>query len=131
MPVAFRGRGGAPSTYNLARVSRWLETRQKAAERNRGASELMAVRARRDCAQAALMTQVFQIRNGDLLPTHLVERAMSAQVAAVRTKLLSWRQTLSDRLFAAWKREGQAGVASVLDAAIEDTLGELHAEPMI
>lgn len=124
LPIAERGRKGKPSRYREVDVRAWLQLREEAAKQP-GAVNLIAERARKERAQAILAEQAYQIRMRDLLPREEVEKAWSAEVSAVRTKLLAWPATLADRLHRAATTDGVAGVEQALNDAVRDVLREL------
>jgi len=54
-----------------------------------------------------------------------VEKTWAAEVAAVRTKLLSWSTTLADKLHRVATTAGVPGIERVLEEATRDVLREL------
>jgi phage terminase Nu1 subunit (DNA packaging protein) len=124
MPVAERGGRGRPSQYKEAEVRAWLQVREEAAKKT-GVVDLVQDRARKERAQAALAEQAFQIRMRDLLPRSEIEQAWHSEAIAIRTKLLAWPTTISDKIFRAATDEGQPGVERVLSEAVRDALREL------
>lgn len=124
LPIAERGGKGRPTHYREIDVRAWLQLRDEAAKQP-GALNLMQERARRERAQAALAEQAHQIRMRDLLPREEVEKVWGGEVAAVRAKLLSWSQTLSDQVFRAATVEGLGAVERLLATAVDDVLREL------
>lgn len=126
MPVLERGRKGKPSRYSVAAVKKWLAVREEAAQ-NGSALDLVQERARKERAQAILAEQTVALRARDLVPRDEVEKAWTAEVAAVRAKLLSWPATISDRLHREATLNGLAGVELVVKDAVEELLLELSA----
>lgn len=126
MPIQERGRRGKPSMYSESAVRSWRAERDEAA-RNGGILDAVQERARKDRAQSLLAEQTLAIRARDLVPKDEVERAWSAEVAAVRTKLLAWPSTLSNRVFRAGTLDGLEGVERELQSAVEEALNELSA----
>jgi phage terminase Nu1 subunit (DNA packaging protein) len=124
LPIAHLGRKGKPSRYRPADARAWLAAREEAAKTG-GIADVARERARKERAQAVLSEQTYQARALDLLPRAEVEKAWSAEVAAVRAKLLALPQTLADRVFRAGTLEGLEGVERVLEDAVRDTLREL------
>lgn len=124
LPVAKPGRRGTASLFKLAAVQEWRRDRDQAARQN-GTVDLTRERARKERAQALVAEQTLAIRAGDLIPRVEVEETWTAEIAAVRSKLISWAATLSDRVYRAAELEGVAGVEKTIEAAVEELLGEL------
>jgi hypothetical protein len=124
LPIAQRGSKGRPSFYREVDVRAWLQLREEAAKQP-GAVNLVQERARRERAQAILAEQAYLIRNRDLLVRDEVEKTWSAEVAAVRAKLLSWSTGLADALHRAAVTDGIPGIERVLEDATRDVLLEL------
>jgi phage terminase Nu1 subunit (DNA packaging protein) len=124
MPIALRGGKGRPSFYREVDVRAWKQQRDDAAVKP-GAVDLVKERARKERAQAVLAEQAYEIRRRDLLPREEVEKTWSSEVAAVRTKLLSWSATLSDQVYRVSALEGLAGIERVIDDAVRDVLVQL------
>lgn len=126
LPIVERGSRGRPSRYDLEAVRAWLAARDQAARKAvDGPLDPVQEKAARDHWQAELAEQTYQIRQKNLLPADEVGRAWSAEVAAVRAKLLALPTTFSDRLFRAATLDGLAGVEKVLQAAVYDVLRQL------
>lgn len=125
LPVEQCGRKGKPSLYREAEARAWLAAREEAAKQPGGALDVAQERARKEHWQALLAEQTHRARERELLPRHEVEKEWAAEVAAVRTKLLAWRTTLSDRLTRVAVLEGEAGVERVLEQAVREVLTEL------
>jgi phage terminase Nu1 subunit (DNA packaging protein) len=123
LPIASRGRRGVASRYNEADVRAWLEAREERARQN--APDFAACRARKELAQAIEAEQRVAMRAKQLIPIEEVDRIWSAQVAAVRSRLLSWPTALADRLHRVAATDGAAGVERVLQDAAYETLREL------
>ena len=124
LPVARLGTGSSPSYYDEAAARAWVTAYS---ERLRGEREQWsAFRARRDAALASESEQRVALRAGRLVLIDEVDRVWSAQVAAVRARLLSWPTALSDRVHRASATEGARGVRAVLRVAVHDALRELH-----
>lgn len=126
MPTAVVGRSGRPSRYSVAEVRAWLERREEAAQAS-GLVDVAQERARKERAQAELAEQTFRIRAGQYVAVDELEKALAARVAATRTKLLAWQQTLADRVHRASTIEGVPGVERVLAEAVAEVLHELSA----
>lgn len=124
LPIAKRGRKGKPSLYSEADVRAWLAVREEVAESG-NALDLAQERARKEHWQALLAEQLHKTRERDLLPRADVEKAWTAEVAAVRTKLLAWATTLADRVTRAATLEAEPGVERVLGEAVREVLREL------
>lgn len=124
LPVARRGRKGKPSLYDEAAVRAWLQAREEAAA-SPDALDLVQERAKKEHWQALLTEQTHKVREKELLPRAEVEKAWSAEVAAVRARLLSWPQTLTDRVHRAATLTGLPGVERVLQDAVREVLIEL------
>ena len=112
-PVAKRGRQGKPYLYEREAIEQWLQAREAAAS-NGKAVDLARERARKERAQALLAEQKYQERAGELLEADQVARVWSAQLNAVRMKLLSLPT-----------RPQFASVAGQLEAAVRECLVEL------
>lgn len=125
LPVATRGKGGQPSLYDLAEVRAWLAERQKRTRHDSAA--LMSARCRKERAQAAESEQRVALRAGRLIPVEEVERVWSAEVAAVRARLLVIPTTLADKLHLVGTLEGAPGIERELQAAVYEVLTELAA----
>lgn len=126
LPIVKRGGRGRPSRYDLEAVRAWLAARDQAARKAvAGPLDPVQEKAARDHWQAELAEQTYKIRQKVLLPADEVERAWSAEVAAVRSKLLALPTTFADRLHRAATLEGLAGVERVLQAAVHDVLRQL------
>jgi phage terminase Nu1 subunit (DNA packaging protein) len=126
LPVAERGRGGRASKYDLQAVLAWVSAREDA--QRAGPLDPVQEKARRDHWQATLAEQTYRVRNGKLLDADDVERAWSAEVAAVRAKLLTIPTSYADRLFRVATLEGIGGVERILREAVHATLRELAGE---
>jgi hypothetical protein len=87
-------------------------------------------KARREHSQALLHEQLHATRARDLLPREEVERIWTAEIAAVRAKLLAWPMTLADQVHRVAVLEGLPGVERVLQEAVRQVLREL-AEPTL
>lgn len=124
MPIEEPGRRGRASLYDLAAVQKWRRQREKDAQQN-GTVDLTRERARKERAQALVAEQTLAVRAGELVPRSQVEEVWTAEIAAVRAKLLAWPSTLSDRVSRAGELEGFAGVEKSLAAAVEELLLEL------
>lgn len=133
MPIAERGRKGKPSTYSEPAVRAWLQQREEAARAAAAGDgpilDLAQERARKERWQGLLAEQTFKAREKELLPRVEVEKLWSAEVAAVRAKLLALPTTLADRLHRAATLEGVLGVERILHEAVRETLREL-ADPL-
>jgi transcriptional regulator with XRE-family HTH domain len=127
MPIAERGAKGRPSYYDEAAVRAWVQLRDESARKPNGPVDLVADRARKERAQAALAEQAYLIRHRDLLPREEVERTWAGEVSATRAKLLSWSLTLADKLHRAATTEGVPGVEQLLAEEVRDVLRELAA----
>jgi phage terminase Nu1 subunit (DNA packaging protein) len=124
MPVAQRGSRGRASHYDELEARAWKQLRDEAAKQP-GAVNLVAERARRERAQAALAEQSYQIRMRDLLPREEVEKVWAAEVVAVRTTLLTWSTSLADALHRVALTEGPSGIERELQEAVRNVLREL------
>lgn len=124
MPVSEPGRRGVPSLYSEADVKKWLTDREAAA-RDNGKLDVTQERARKERAQAILAEQTVAIRARELVPADQVVKAWSAEVSAVRAKLLSWPATISDSLLRAATLNKLQGVERVIKDAVEELLLEL------
>lgn len=127
LPVAVRGRGGRPSRYDEAQVQAWIAVRTEAGKRE-GALDWSQERALKEHWQAQLSEQLHAARARDLLPRVEVEKEWSAFVTAIRSKLLSWAATLTDRLDRARTLHGLPGMERAIDEAVRDVLRELAGE---
>lgn len=125
MPVAERGRGGRPSKFDLEQCREWSESRRAAESDDLTAVDLIRERARKERAQAALAEQLYATRQKDLLPRADVEKAWSAEVAAVRSILLAMPQKYADRVHRAGTRNSVAGVEDMLKQMAHEVLREL------
>jgi hypothetical protein len=110
--------------FDLRAVRAWLKQRDAAMERL-GVKDLDEARALRYRAQARLAEQAVQIRQGNLLPRETVERQWSAQIAAVKTRLLALPVTHADRIHRAQVAGGRGGVLATVNEAIFEVLREL------
>ncbi len=129
MPIATRGRKGKPSRYRETVVRSWLQQREEDAQRPGSVTDVAKEKARLAREQADLTLQTRMMRARDLLPREEVERAWTAEVAAVRAKLLAWPATLADQVHRAAVLDGLGGVERVLNEAIRNVLRELaHAK---
>jgi phage terminase Nu1 subunit (DNA packaging protein) len=124
MPIAAPGRKGKATRYRETDVRQWLAARESAAKES-GVVDLARDRSRKERAQAILAEQAFSLRARNLLPRDEVEKAWGTEVAAVRTKLLSWPTTLAARVHRVATLEGEPGVERVLQEAVLDVLREL------
>lgn len=117
--------------FSLADVRKWKRNREKAAQQN-GTVDLTRERARKERSQAELAEQTLAVRAGELVRASEVAETWAAEIAAVRSKLLSWPATLSDRVYRVAELEDVRGVEKVLTEAVEELLLELstgkHAE---
>ncbi len=127
MPVAERGRGSRASKFDLAQCQAWREQRVGSADgHSTGFIDVARERARKERAQAQLAEQAYQIKAGELLPRETVERRWTAELAAIRAKLLSWkRSTVAEQLFRAAIADGQAVFDDVFAASIDELLTDL------
>lgn len=125
MPVAQRGRKGKPSLYDEAAVRHWLAEREAAAAEPGAAMDLVQERAKKEHWQALLAQQTHQVRAHELLPAAEVAKAWSAEVAAVRTKILSSYTSHADKVYRAGTLKGLAGVEASLKEIAYDILREL------
>lgn len=123
LPVAKRGKGGSPSQFDLAACRAWQAARAQLQADD--PIDLMRERARKERAQALLAEQLYAVRSGKLLPADEVEKVWTAEVAAVRSLMLSAPQTWSDRIYRASTSEGLAGVERELKALIHSFMREL------
>lgn len=126
LPVATRGRGGRPSLYDEATVRAWLLARDEAVQH---APDLMVSRARKELAQAIEAEQRVAIKAHQLIAIDEVDRIWSAQVTAIRARLLAWPTAHADRLHRVAALEGAAGVERALQEIVYDALRELAAAP--
>ncbi len=124
MPIAERGRRGRASRYQQSEIQRWLTHREQAAQKS-GLFDVAQERARKERAQAALAEQSYQTRERELLPRSEVEKVWSAEIAAVRTKLLAIPIAFADRVHRASTLDGLVGVERALKDAVYDALREL------
>ncbi len=124
LPVAEPGRRGLASLYELAEVQKWRSDREKTA-RDNGTVDLTREKARRERAQALVAEQTLAIRARELIPREEVAEVWSAEIAAVRSKLLAWPSTLSDRLHRAAELGGLRGIEKEIKAAVDELLLEL------
>lgn len=125
LPIAERGRKGRASMYRLSEVVAWRSAREQAAAKPGGPIDVAQERARKERAQALLAEQLYATRSGKLLPADEVEKAWTAEVAAVRTLMLSAPTTWADRIHRAGTTDGLAGVERELKALIHGFLREL------
>lgn len=125
LPIAKRGGRGRPSLYSEVKARAWLFLRQEDAKRPADAPlNFGQERARKTRWEAALREQMFRMRERQLLPRDEVERVWTAEVMAVRAAVLSWPQTLVDRLHGAATLEGRPGIERELDTAVRQLLTE-------
>lgn len=129
LPVAHRGGKGRASRYNLTDVQAWRAARDAEAAKGDGPLDPVQERAKKERWQALLAEQTFKARERELLPKAEVEKAWSAEVAAVRAILLALPTALSDRVHRASTRDGVVGVERELHVGIRDALRELAAPP--
>lgn len=127
LPVLARGRGGRASRYDPAACAEWLKARN-AAETSADGLSPSQEKARREHWQALVAEQTYRQRAGELLPRDEVLKVWTAEVAAVRTRLLSWATTIADRVHRAGTLEGLAGVERTLHDAAREVLTELSGE---
>lgn len=125
LPVAHRGRKGKPSLYDETAVRAWLQAREDAAQTQ--APDLIVSRSRKELAQAVEAEQRVAIKAHQLIAIDEVDRIWSAQVAAIRARLLAWPTAHADRLHRVAALEGAAGVERVLQEIVYDALRELAA----
>jgi len=123
LPVERRGKGGRASKYDMAKARAWVQAREDAA-RQQG-PDFAVSRARKELAQAIEAEQRVAMRAGKLIAIEDVDRIWSAQVAAVRSRLLSLPTALSDRLHRAAALDGVVGVERMLLDAVHGALREL------
>ena len=126
LPISERGRKGKPSTYREDEARAWLAAREEAAKSG-GNLDLARTRALKEMWQAKLAQQTHQARARKLLPADEVELAWAAEVAAVRSVILSSYTTHADRVFRAGTLDGLAGVERELKAIAYEVLRELAA----
>jgi len=129
LPVAERGKGRRPSKYEESSVRRWVAAHKhdtdSSTHTDSETPNLTVARARKELAQALEAEQRVALRAGKLIPIEEVDKVWSAQVAAIRTRLLLWPSALADRLHRVAAVEGPAGVERVLLDAAHDALREL------
>jgi P27 family predicted phage terminase small subunit len=130
LPVAVRGRKGKPSKYRERDVRAWLQQREEAAKQPGSVFDVAKEKAGLAREQADLTRQTRLARARDLLPRDEVERIWTAEIAAVRAKLLAWPMTLADQVHRVAVLEGLPGVERVLQEAVRQVLREL-AEPTL
>jgi phage terminase Nu1 subunit (DNA packaging protein) len=128
MPTASRGRRGKPSRYREVVVRAWLQQREEAAKQPGSVFDVAKEKAGLSREQADLTRQTRLMRARDLLPRDEVERIWTAEITAVRAKLLAWPMTLADQVHRVAVLEGLPGVERVLHEAVRQVLREL-AEP--
>lgn len=131
LPVAERGRGRRPSKYEEASARRWVDAREKAVDGNGKSPNLVAARARKELAQALEAEQRVALRAGKLIPVEEVDRIWSAQIAAVRSRLLALPMALADRVCRVAATEGAAGAETALRDAMYQALTELAGAPAV
>jgi hypothetical protein len=100
-----------------------VEAREAAAQTQ--APTFMISRSRKELAQALEAEQRVALRSGTLLAAADVDRTWSAEVAAVRARLLAIPTAWSDRLHRAGALGGAAGIEALLVEAIYQVLREL------
>jgi hypothetical protein len=125
LPLAFRGHRGVCSRYREVEVRAWLQTRDEAARAPGAPQHFLQARATKEQWQARLAEQQHKLRSGDLLPREEVERVWGAEVAAVRSLILSSYVTHADRVHRASTLEGLAGVERELKDLAHEILREL------
>jgi len=127
MPVAERGRGGRSSKYNLEECQAWQKARNATAvSGSTPFSEVNRERARKERAQAQLAEQAFLIKAGELLPLDAVEKRWSAEIVALRAKLLAWKRSqVAEQLFRTALVDGQGAFDDLLSEAIDELLRDL------
>jgi phage terminase Nu1 subunit (DNA packaging protein) len=121
-PVAVRGRGGRPSLYDEEAFTTWVQAREEQAQHS---PDLLVSRARKEMAQALEAEQRVALKARTLIHVDDVERVWSAQVSAIRSRLLAMPTELADKLHRVATLDGVAGVETVLEAAVHDVLREL------
>jgi phage terminase Nu1 subunit (DNA packaging protein) len=128
LPVAVRGRGGRGSQYDEAACRAWKQVRDETAAGDEPV-DLVRERARLARAQAVLAEQKYAVNARQLLPADEVERAWSAEQAAVRAKLLALPQAFADRLHRAAVKKGVAGADAAIREMVDEVLSELAVMP--
>jgi phage terminase Nu1 subunit (DNA packaging protein) len=123
LPVAVRGRGGRASLFDPVASTAWVRAKEEAAKT--AMPSFLEARTRQAVAQAVEAEQRVALRAGKLLPVEDVERVWSAEVAAVRARLLVIPTALADRVHRVATLEGAAGVERVLREEIYHALREL------
>jgi phage terminase Nu1 subunit (DNA packaging protein) len=124
LPVLELGRKGKPSIYSEKAVRLWLSKREKQAS-DSGIVDVARQRARKEQAQAVLAEQMYAQRAGKLLPAEDVAKIWSAEIAAVRSVILSSYTTHADRVFRAATTGGLPGVELALKDLAYEVLREL------
>ena len=114
----------------MAAVRAWLTERAAAsssgtAGTTAGPVNLVAERARKERAQAVEAEQRVAIKAGALLARDEVERIWSAEIAAVRTRLLGLPQQHADQVHQAAATGGVAAVEVLLVDMIRAVLVEM------
>lgn len=128
MPVARRGIGGRPSKFDVEACRAWKKTRDESTQQP-GQLNFFQERANKERWQAAIAEQTFLTRQRELLPRAEIEKAWSAEVTAIRSKLLSWPTTIADHVYRAGTIDGVTGVERALATAVRDVLRELAVPP--
>ena len=124
MPVAFRGRGGRASKYDLEDCRDWLAARNGGKDAA-GPLNFLETRARKEMAQARLAEQAFEIKAGLLVPVEQIEKTWGDHVSAVRTLILATYTTAAARIQRAATLDGLAGTERELKALAYEILNEL------
>lgn len=122
MPIADRGRRGKSTLYSEPDVQSWRRLRD---QHSHQAPDFMLARARKELAQAIEAEQRVAIRAKTLLHVDEVERTWSAQVAAIRARLLALPAALAGRVTREATLSGPAAVEALLQDAIHQALTEL------
>jgi len=106
-------------------VRAWLAAREEAAAAPGAPLDLAQERARKEKWQGLLAEQTFKVRGRELLPAHEVKQLLTAEQAAVRTRLLAVPVTAADRISRAFTLHGIAGVEQALKEVVHEVLREL------